>query len=297
MSMAKTKMTQLSQHGELLERYGACVRVLGRRDLLRPDLVKVIERTEKLTKNNGDAVLNVCFPYTSSDEITAAIKDTVVEFAQPTEEEENERGKRGFFSERHIKQNIRARHIAGTGSLSGRTGTSTGASLGTILEHHPHLREASTSSSAAAEPAAAPCSDSESSSTATTQASNQHSSLKSQPQSNTPNTADSSPNLTPAAAEKLPSYPNPETITSDTLDLHMFTHASPPLDLLVRTSGVERLSDFMLWQCHENTRVVFLECLWPDFDLWEFLPVLVEWQWGERKREKEGGKMSRRVAA
>ncbi len=35
----------------------------------------------------------------------------------------------------------------------------------------------------------------------------------------------------------------------------------------------------MLWQCHQDTEIVFLKCLWPEFDLWTFLPVLVEWQW------------------
>jgi ditrans,polycis-polyprenyl diphosphate synthase len=39
----------------------------------------------------------------------------------------------------------------------------------------------------------------------------------------------------------------------------------------------------MMWQCHEHTSIVFLECLWPEFDLWQFLPVLVEWQWKQRK--------------
>lgn len=81
-------------------------------------------------------------------------------------------------------------------------------------------------------------------------------------------------------------YPDPECITATTLDEHMYTAGSPALELLVRTSGVERLSDFMLWQCHENTEVVFLECLWPEFDLWHFLPVLVEWQWGQKKKKE-----------
>lgn len=67
----------------------------------------------------------------------------------------------------------------------------------------------------------------------------------------------------------------------------MFTAGAPPLDLLVRTSGVERLSDFMLWQCHEDTSIVFLECLWPEFDLWQFLPVLVEWQWQKKKLQEQ----------
>lgn len=63
----------------------------------------------------------------------------------------------------------------------------------------------------------------------------------------------------------------------------MFTTGTPPLELLVRTSGVERLSDFMLWQSHQSTSIVFVDCLWPDFDLWHFLPVLLEWQWRSRK--------------
>ncbi len=39
----------------------------------------------------------------------------------------------------------------------------------------------------------------------------------------------------------------------------------------------------MLWQCHRDTQIVFLDVLWPEFDLWSFLPVLWEWQWRVRK--------------
>lgn len=82
----------------------------------------------------------------------------------------------------------------------------------------------------------------------------------------------------------LASFPDPETITEDTITANTFTGADcPPLDLLIRTSGVERLSDFMLWQCHEETEIVFLKCMWPEFDLWQFMPVLLEWQWHRRK--------------
>jgi len=82
-------------------------------------------------------------------------------------------------------------------------------------------------------------------------------------------------------------YPNAENITADTLDRHMYTAENPPLDLFIRTSGVERLSDFMLWQCHQDTQIFFLKCLWPEFDLWHFLPVLVEWQWRQKQKERE----------
>merc|ERR1711977_416256 len=72
MDMAKIKLSQLSQHGELLDRYGASVRVLGNRDLLRPDVLQVIDKAVDMTKNNGTCALNICFPYTSRDEITSA---------------------------------------------------------------------------------------------------------------------------------------------------------------------------------------------------------------------------------
>lgn len=81
----------------------------------------------------------------------------------------------------------------------------------------------------------------------------------------------------------LHQFLDPEAINAQTLTDNMMTADAPPLDLLIRTSGVERLSDFMLWQAHENTSIVFLECLWPEFDLWQFLPVLVEWQWQQKK--------------
>jgi ditrans,polycis-polyprenyl diphosphate synthase len=84
-----------------------------------------------------------------------------------------------------------------------------------------------------------------------------------------------------------PAFLDPESISAQTLTANMMTADAPPLDLLVRTSGVERLSDFMLWQCHEKTSIVFLKCLWPDFDLWHFLPVLVEWQWQQKKLHEE----------
>ncbi len=84
----------------------------------------------------------------------------------------------------------------------------------------------------------------------------------------------------------LHQFLDPEAITAQTLTDSMMTADAPPLDLLVRTSGVERLSDFMLWQCHENTSIVFLKCLWPEFDLWQFLPVLVEWQWQQKKMQE-----------
>ncbi|KAG0644402.1 putative undecaprenyl diphosphate synthase-domain-containing protein [Tuber brumale] len=165
MEIAKIKLSQLCQHGELMDRYGASLRILGHRSLLRQDVLEAIEQATEMTKNNDKAILNVCFPYTSRDEMTTAIRDI----------------------------------------------------------------------------------------TAT------------------------------------PGLMDIESITEKTITQHMFTSDCPQLDLLVRTSGVERLSDFMMWQCHQDTDIVFSDCLWPQFDIWKFLPILINWGVKRRKLEKGGG--------
>jgi ditrans,polycis-polyprenyl diphosphate synthase len=52
MEMAKLKLTQLSQHGDLLDRYGASVRILGDLDLLKPDVLEAMDRATKMTSGN-----------------------------------------------------------------------------------------------------------------------------------------------------------------------------------------------------------------------------------------------------
>ena len=67
-------------------------------------------------------------------------------------------------------------------------------------------------------------------------------------------------------------------INEDTLARHLYTGNLPPLDLLVRTSGTYRLSDFLLWQCvSPDCAIVFVEKLWPEFKPWDMLKILVNW--------------------
>jgi ditrans,polycis-polyprenyl diphosphate synthase len=54
MEMAKIKLYQMAQHGELLDRYGASVRVLGNKDLVKPDVIEAIDKAVELTKHNGE---------------------------------------------------------------------------------------------------------------------------------------------------------------------------------------------------------------------------------------------------
>ncbi|EGW32528.1 cis-prenyltransferase [Spathaspora passalidarum NRRL Y-27907] len=52
-----------------------------------------------------------------------------------------------------------------------------------------------------------------------------------------------------------------------------------PLDILVRTSGHTRLSDFMLWQCNEGCTIEFPDVLWPDFGFLCIVSVLFKWSY------------------
>jgi undecaprenyl diphosphate synthase len=58
---------------------------------------------------------------------------------------------------------------------------------------------------------------------------------------------------------------SPESIDEAALEAELDTHDLPPLDLLIRTSGEVRLSNFLLWQA-AYTELVFTPVLWPDFD-------------------------------
>lgn len=153
MDLAKSKFAQINQNGLLCEEYGVRIKLIGNLKLLPADVLEILRETEEITKNNTRAVLNVCFPYTSRDEMTHAVKSIVSESTK----------------ERVI-------------------------------------------------------------------------------------------------------------INEDTLARHLYTGNLPPLDLLVRTSGTYRLSDFLLWQCvSPDCAIVFVEKLWPEFKPWDMLKILVNW--------------------
>lgn len=77
-----------------------------------------------------------------------------------------------------------------------------------------------------------------------------------------------------------------EEVTEKTLadNMYMGVH-SLPLDLLIRTSGHTRLSDFMLWQCTTNCKVEFVDKLWPDFRFLSLFAILLQWSFQKKTQE------------
>ena len=89
-------------------------------------------------------------------------------------------------------------------------------------------------------------------------------------------------NLTSGKAEVSEGGLQPEQIDEAKLDSALDTHDLPPLDLLVRTSGEQRLSNFLLWQA-AYAELYFTETLWPDFDEEAMRSALAEYARRERR--------------
>ena len=83
---------------------------------------------------------------------------------------------------------------------------------------------------------------------------------------------------------------NPDEITDRILEEHLTTRGIPDPELLIRTSGELRISNFLLWQI-AYSELYFTETLWPDFGKEELYRAIVEYQ----KRERRFGKTSEQV--
>jgi undecaprenyl diphosphate synthase len=74
----------------------------------------------------------------------------------------------------------------------------------------------------------------------------------------------------------------PEHLDEATIQRYLYTYPLPDPDLLIRTSGETRISNFLLWQL-AYTELCFTPTLWPDFRRREFLLALLEYQRRERR--------------
>jgi len=74
----------------------------------------------------------------------------------------------------------------------------------------------------------------------------------------------------------------PEDITRELFSRELYTKDMPDPDLLIRTSGEYRISNFLLWQM-AYTELYFTETFWPDFREEEFLKALLNFQQRDRR--------------
>lgn len=84
---------------------------------------------------------------------------------------------------------------------------------------------------------------------------------------------------------------NAEQISEEIISKHLNTSFMPDPDLLIRTGGELRISNYLLWQC-AYTELYFCDTFWPDFNEEEFCKAIVDYQ----ARERRFGKTSEQVA-
>lgn len=85
---------------------------------------------------------------------------------------------------------------------------------------------------------------------------------------------------------------SPDEINEEMLSRYLSLHPQPNIDLLIRTGGEKRISNFLLWQI-AYAELCFSDTLWPDFDQQEFNEIITSYY----QRERRFGKISEQINA
>ncbi len=83
---------------------------------------------------------------------------------------------------------------------------------------------------------------------------------------------------------------SPDDIDESIINQHLYTHNLPDVDLVIRTSGEHRISNFLLWQI-AYAEFYFTDVLWPDFKETDLYDAIISYQ----KRERRFGKTSEQI--
>jgi undecaprenyl diphosphate synthase len=84
---------------------------------------------------------------------------------------------------------------------------------------------------------------------------------------------------------------NADDLTEEDIQKHLFTNEIPDPELLIRTSGENRISNFLLWQM-AYTEFYFTETYWPEFRKENLYEAILDYQ----KRERRFGKTSEQIS-
>lgn len=94
-----------------------------------------------------------------------------------------------------------------------------------------------------------------------------------------------------AASEVMAGHLRLDDITGDLLEQHLSTHGLPPLDLLIRTGGEYRISNFLLWQA-AYAELYFSPLLWPEFDAGAMEEAIADFYQRQRRFGRTGDQLS-----
>ncbi len=95
-----------------------------------------------------------------------------------------------------------------------------------------------------------------------------------------------------AANKARQTLQNDQPITEESLAKHLSTAELPPLDLMIRTGGEQRISNFLIWQA-AYAELYFSQKLWPDFDRSELEVAFQEYASRQRRFGKTGEQVAK----
>ena len=81
-----------------------------------------------------------------------------------------------------------------------------------------------------------------------------------------------------------------EDITEDTISKHMVTNFMPDPELLIRTGGEQRISNYLLWQI-AYSELYFCDTYWPDFSEDDLHKAIADYQHRQRRFGKTGAQV------
>jgi undecaprenyl diphosphate synthase len=80
-------------------------------------------------------------------------------------------------------------------------------------------------------------------------------------------------------------------IDEDRISSHLYSDGQPDPDLLIRTGGEKRLSNFLLWQA-SYAEISFIDTMWPDFRKPQFLDALRDFASRQRRFGRTGAQLT-----
>eukprot|EP01018_Ginkgo_biloba_P006568 Gb_12863 [translate_table: standard] len=217
MNLMHEKLESLIEKESLVRQYGIRVQLLGDLSLLPERVRKAAEKAMLVTKDNNKAVLNICAPYTSTQEIVKAVQEVTDEVITRPELRrfmcKNGNGKsdfhmNGFYQDHHEDQKYSSsEQVDFDATLAKEIGSSSGEE-----------------------------------------------------------------EIERQWQEELESI-----ITAEEIERHLYTSNCPEPELLIRTSGETRLSNFLLWQSSLSYLYV-TRTLWPEFSFKHLMMAVLQYQ-------------------
>lgn len=263
MKLMEEKLDYLVREDSLLNDYGVKVQVLGDLSLLPLNVRAAAERAMAATKDYKSFVLNLCVSYTSTTEIVHSIQqvhDNILKrapeetgFAPMSVNAGRRRASNGFRHKNESPVNGKFPMEKTNGDIPGK-GSTSDLEIWGKQNADPALLPAAGPSNCRG--SATPCA-----------CGNESPSLKSGVSEGTV-----------VLDNKMNPWAMSESITVKEIENHLYTAGCPPPDILIRTSGETRLSNFMLWQCCSYSRLAFCKVMWPDFSLRHLAWIILDYQ-------------------